>query len=218
MATVRVKICCISSPEEARLAVSFGASALGLVGPMPSGPGVIDDDLIAVIARQAPPAVATFLLTSETDAIAIVRHQQKVGTNTVQMVDALASGDYATIRQALHGVKLVQVIHVTGEASIDEALAVAPHVDAILLDSGNPNLAVKELGGTGRVHNWDISRTIRERVPVPVFLAGGLHAGNVQAAVEAVEPFGIDLCSGVRTAGRLDPFKLEQFFKAVQRL
>jgi len=211
---IRIKICCISSLEEARLAVSFGASALGLVGQMPSGPGVIPDELIARIARHAPPGVATFLLTSETDAAAIIRHQQSVGANTVQIVDALQSGVYEDIRQALSGVKLVQVIHVTGPESIDEAQRIAPEVDAILLDSGNPNLQIKELGGTGRTHNWEISRKIRETAGKPVFLAGGLHAGNVRAAIEAVEPFGLDVCSGVRTEGRLDPRKLEAFFKA----
>lgn len=212
---MRVKISCISSIEEARTAVSFGAHALGLVGHMPSGPGVISDELIAEIARHAPPAVATFLLTSETDAEAVVRHHRMAGTNTIQIVDALKSGTYADIRAALPGVKLVQVIHVTDESSLDEALAVAPQVDAILLDSGNPNLAVKELGGTGRVHNWQISRKIRDAVPAPIFLAGGLRPDNVRAAMEAVEPFGLDLCSGVRTDGRLDPYKLEAFFKAV---
>ncbi|MCB0545653.1 MAG: phosphoribosylanthranilate isomerase, partial [Saprospiraceae bacterium] len=119
--TPRIKICCISSLEEARMAVEFGAAALGLVGHMPSGPGVISDDLIATIARSAPPAVATFLLTSETDAGAVITHQQKVSTSTVQIVDALATGTYADIRAALPGIKLVQVIHVTDEASVDEA-------------------------------------------------------------------------------------------------
>ena len=142
----RIKICCISSLEEARLAVQFGASALGLVGQMPSGPGVISDDLIFEIARQVPPPIGTFLLTSETDAQAIIQHQKKVNTNTVQIVDALESGTYAEIRRTLAGVKLVQVIHVTGEESLDEAQRIAPEVDALLLDSGNPNLAVKELG------------------------------------------------------------------------
>lgn len=210
----RIKICCISSVEEARLAVRFGASALGLVGPMPSGPGIITDEQIHVIARSAPPAVATFLLTSETDAQTIIRHHQRVLTNTVQIVDALQSGTYAEIRQALGGVKLVQVIHVTGEESLDEAQRIAPEVDAILLDSGNPNLAVKELGGTGRTHNWIISRRIVESVQVPVFLAGGLRPDNVRAAIEAVQPFGLDLCSGVRTEGKLDERKLEAFFRA----
>ena len=212
---VRVKICCISSEVEARLAIRAGASALGLVGAMPSGPGVIDDALIARIALQVPPHIATFLLTSETDAAAIIRHQQRVSTNTIQIVDALQKGSYAEIRQALPGVKLVQVIHVTGEASLDEAQRLAPEVDALLLDSGNPNLTVKELGGTGRVHNWTISRRICASVPVPVFLAGGLRPENVRAAIEAVEPFGLDLCSGVRTDGQLDERKLDLFFQAI---
>ena len=216
--TPRIKICCISSLEEAQTAIRFGASALGLVGRMPSGPGVIADDLISAIARQVPPPVGTFLLTSETDAEAIIQHQKKVHTNTVQIVDALRSGTYTEIRQSLGPVKLVQVIHITGEESIDEARRIAPEVDAILLDSGNPNLAVKELGGTGRTHNWQISRRIVESVSVPVFLAGGLHSGNVRAAIEAVQPFGLDLCSGVRTNGKLDPVKLELFFTAVSKL
>lgn len=210
----RIKICCISSIEEARLAVGFGASALGLVGKMPSGPGVISDEMIFEIARNAPPPIGTFLLTSETDAQAIIQHQKKVKTNTVQIVDALQTGTYAEIRGALSGVKLVQVIHVTGEESIEEAARIAAEVDAILLDSGNPNLAVKELGGTGRTHNWALSRRIVESVQVPVFLAGGLRPDNVRAAIETVQPFGLDLCSGVRTEGRLDPFKLEKFFHA----
>ncbi len=213
----RVKICCISSEREARQAVWYGASALGLVGAMPSGPGVISDEQIRDIARRVPPPVATCLLTSETRAVEIIRHQQRVQTNTLQIVDALAEGTYQEIRNALPGVKLVQVIHVVNEASVDEALAIDDQVDALLLDSGNPNLAVKELGGTGRVHNWQLSRRIREQASRPIFLAGGLHAGNVQEAIEAVAPFGLDLCSGVRTDGQLDVKKLEAFFAAVER-
>ena len=212
---VRVKICCISSPDEARMAIRYGASALGLVGPMPSGPGIISDEEIAAIAKLIPPPIATFLLTSETDADAIVAHQRRVNTNTVQLVDALQSGEYAQIRAALPGIRLVQVIHVIDEKSVDEALQIAPHVDALLLDSGNPNLAVKELGGTGRVHNWALSRQIREQSPVPIFLAGGLHPDNVRQAIDAVDPFGLDLCSGVRTNGKLDEAKLKAFMRVV---
>ena len=199
------------------MAIRCGAAALGLVGAMPSGPGVISDEQIRTIAQEVPPPVATFLLTSESSAAAIIRHQQQVQTNTLQMVDALAEGAYQEIRVALPGVKLVQVIHVVDEASVDEALALAEQVDALLLDSGNPNLAVKELGGTGRVHNWQLSRQIREQVSKPIFLAGGLHADNVREAIETVEPFGLDLCSGVRTEGELDRRKLEAFFEAVEK-
>ena len=211
----RVKICCISSVEEAQMAIKYGADALGLVGHMPSGPGVIGDELIAKIAQSVAPPISTFLLTSETDAQAIIEHHKKVNTTTIQIVDALSSGTYQQIKAALPSVKLVQVIHVIDEKSVEEAVKVAQFVDAILLDSGNPNLKVKELGGTGRTHNWTISRQIRDAIGIPLFLAGGLNAENVKKAMEVVEPFGLDLCSSVRTNGQLDTAKLETFFKAV---
>ena len=211
---IRVKICCISSENEADLAVSAGASALGLVGKMPSGPGPIPDELIRTIAAAVPPPVATFLLTSSQSASGIVEHHHRTKTNTIQIVDELHGRDYATIREALPNVKLVQVVHVVGEASVDEAAELAEFVDAILLDSGNPSLAVKELGGTGRRHDWKLSRKIVETCGKPVFLAGGLNPDNVREAIDLVQPFGVDICSGVRTDGLLDPQKLEKFFAA----
>ncbi len=132
----------------------------------------------------------------------------------MQIVDRLLHGTYAELRAGMPGVAVVQVIHVKGTESIGEADEVAPHVDAVLLDSGNPTLAAKELGGTGRVHDWRISRQIRERLDVPVFLAGGLRADNVAAAIEAVRPYGIDVCSGVRSNDRLDAAKLREFVSA----
>lgn len=196
----------------------MGASALGLVSEMPSGPGPIREELIREIAAQIPPAVASFLLTSLQDAAAIVEQQRRCGVNTIQIVDRLERGRYEEMRARMPGVSLVQVVHVTGEESLDEALRAAPHVNAILLDSGNPSLAVKELGGTGRRHDWAVSRRIREQASVPVFLAGGLRAENAREAVETVGPFGLDVCSGVRTGGRLDERKLSAFFSELARL
>jgi len=213
MSRTRVKICCISSPEEAQLAIAYGADALGLVGPMPSGPGIIDDALIRQITKTVPPPIATFLLTSETDAQAIILHHRNVQTTTIQIVDELKSGMYTDLRQALPAVKLVQVVHVENESALDYSLQIEKHIDAILLDSGKPASGI--LGGTGNTHNWSISRQIVEQVKVPVFLAGGLQAENARRAIEEVKPFGLDLCSGVRTNGQLDPGKLEAFFKQV---
>ncbi|HZQ69314.1 MAG TPA: phosphoribosylanthranilate isomerase [Terriglobales bacterium] len=214
--TPRVKICCISSLEEAALAIELGASALGLVSQMPSGPGVISEALITEIAASVPPAVATFLLTSKQDAHEIVKQQRSCRTNCIQICDRLTSGTYRNLRDALPGISLIQVIHVTGRESIGEAVQLSPHVDAILLDSGNQSLAVKELGGTGRIHDWTLSREIRERISIPMFLAGGLTAGNVQQAIRDVGPFGLDVCSGVRTDGKLDRSKLQAFFDAIK--
>jgi phosphoribosylanthranilate isomerase len=211
----RIKICCISSIEEARIAAEAGASALGLVGLMPSGPGVISDELIFQIAKTVPLPLATFLLTSETSVIEIIKHHQRTQTNTIQLVDALSRDSYKELREALPGIKLVQVIHVLDEGSVAEAIEISGLVDAILLDSGNPNLPIKELGGTGRIHDWTLSRKIRDSVNVPVFLAGGLNYENIRQAIDTVQPFGIDVCSGVRTNGKLDKEKLDLFIGEV---
>lgn len=212
----RVKICCISSVDEAMLAIEYGAAALGLVGHMPSGPGIISDELIKQIAEKVPPPIATFLLTSETKPQDIIAHYKKANTTTIQIVDELEKREYQTLRKELPNVKLVQVIHVTDESALKEALEISTYVDAILLDSGNPNLTVKELGGTGRIHNWEISRRIRQSIKIPLFLAGGINKDNVRQAIEVVQPFGLDLCSSVRTDGKLDPEKLRDFFNAVE--
>jgi phosphoribosylanthranilate isomerase len=213
-----VKICCIKSVAEARTAIAHGAAALGLVSHMPSGPGVISEDLIAEIAATVPPTVATFLLTALTDAEAIIAQHRRCRTSTVQLVDALTHGTHRDLRRALPGIQLVQVIHVRGEESVAEAAAVAPEVDFLLLDSGNPMLAVKELGGTGRTHNWAVSRRIVETCGRPVFLAGGLRPDNLASAHAQVRPHGFDLCSSVRTQDVLDEAKLAAFFAAVRAL
>lgn len=211
----RLKVCCISSLDEARLAMALGADALGLVGAMPSGPGVVDNATIRAIAAVVPPPVATFLLTSETQAEAIARHAEATGANTVQIVRHVEPSIYARLRARLPARKLVQVIHVEGPEALTLAADYAGVADALLLDSGRPGAAVAELGGTGRTHDWSLSRRIVETVTVPVFLAGGLQPGNVAQAVRAVRPFGVDLCSGVRTDGRLDATKLAAFRAAL---
>ena len=211
----RVKICCMGSIAEAWMAIRHGASAVGLVSAMPSGPGVIAESLIAEIAAKLPPAIGSFLLTCQTDPEKIIEQQKRLRVNTIQICDRLDTASYAVLRAALPGIALVQVIHVTGPESVTEAIAVAPFVDAILLDSGNQALPVKELGGTGRTHDWNLSLQIREAIDVPLFLAGGLKAENVAEAIRQVQPFGVDVCSGVRTDGKLDEDKLRRFFAAI---
>lgn len=211
----RVKICCINSIQEARLAIQYGASALGLVSEMPSGPGVIPEDLIAEIAAVVPPSISTFLLTSKQNTSAIIEQQRRCRTNVIQLCDRLKIGSYEELREAMPGIGIVQVIHVTKEEALEEAVDVASDVDGILLDSGNRALRVKELGGTGRTHDWSLSRRIRETVNTPIFLAGGLNPENVAEAIKKVQPFGVDVCSGVRTNGKLDEMKLSAFFNSV---
>ncbi len=210
-----MKICCIASIEEAWLAIKYGVSAVGLVSEMPSGPGPIPEYLIAKIAKVIPPSVSSFLLTSKQKPTEIIAQHGRCRTNVIQLVDRIKTEDYEQLREAMPGIGIVQVIHVTSEDAVDEAVEVAPRVNAILLDSGMLYLPVKQLGGTGRTHNWAISRQIRDKVNVPVFLAGGLTPSNVLDALNQVQPFGVDVCSGVRTENRLDGAKLSKFLKAV---
>ncbi len=214
----RIKVCCISNFEEAKLAMKYGANALGLLGPMPSGPGPISVSLIKEIAQNIHPGVSTFLLTSETTTEGIINMYKQTHTQVLQLVDEVENENvYLKLREELPHVKLVQVIHVTGEESLDEALRLAPYTDALLLDSGNPKLAVKELGGTGRVHDWKVSRTIVEQCGKPVFLAGGLNPSNVREAIDHVNPFGVDICSGLRLNGKLDEELVERFVNNVRQ-
>jgi phosphoribosylanthranilate isomerase len=211
----RIKICCIKSRAEADLAIQYGADAIGLVASMPSGPGVIEETLIRQIAEGIPPPVGSFLLTSSQDTGEIIRQQRFCRTDTIQLCDRLPHESYTALRSALPGVKLVQVLHVAGTEVIREARLIESHVDAILLDSGDPLAPVKVLGGTGRMHDWEISRALCRSITCPVFLAGGINADNVKEALSFVRPFGIDICSGVRTGDRLDEKKLDAFFNRI---
>jgi phosphoribosylanthranilate isomerase len=202
--------------DEAWLAINHGASALGFVSKMPSGPGPIEEELIARIVPRVPAGIATFLLTSETSAEPIIEQQRRTRVNTIQLVDAVERGAHDAMRKAMPGVSIVQVIHVTGRESVEEAVELSAKVDALLLDSGNPSLAVKELGGTGRVHDWKLSREIRDRASVPIYLAGGLNPSNAAEAITNVEPFALDVCSGLRTNGALDAAKVDAFMSAVR--
>jgi len=214
----RVKICCIRSVDEAMLAIRYGASALGLVADMPSGPGVIPEKLISEVASTVPPYVTSVLLTSRQNVDEIIEQHQRCGTNAIQIVDRLEHASYDELRKSLPGIDIIQVIHVIGEESIDEAIKIAPQVNGILLDSGNSNLEIKELGGTGRTHDWDLSKRIKDSIDKPLILAGGLNTENVADAIRQVEPYAVDVCSGVRTNNMLDEAKLCLFMDKVAKL
>ena len=214
----KVKICCIRNVEESNLAIKYGANAIGLVGPMPSGPGMIDNKMIKDIGSQTPSKISTFLLTSEVTAEGIINHHNKVSTSTIQMVDRVDIEVYEKLKIKLPNVDLVQVVHVLDEKSIEEAITVSKYVDYLLLDSGNPNKKIKEFGGTGRVHDWSLSKQIVKLSKIPVFLSGGLNPNNIKKAILQVKPYGVDLCTGVRTNSKLDEVKLKMFFEEINSL
>jgi phosphoribosylanthranilate isomerase len=211
-----IKICCISSIEEAKLALECGADLLGLVSSMPSGPGVIADDMVESIRNWIGFQARAVLLTSRTTAEAIGQQIDRHNPAVIQLCDDVEPDEVTALRYAFPGTAVMPVVHVRDDASVTEAMAKARNADALLLDSGNQSLAVKELGGTGRVHDWNLSRRITDSVDIPVFLAGGLNAGNVRSAIRTVQPAGVDVCSGVREGGILSRRLLADFIEAAR--
>jgi phosphoribosylanthranilate isomerase len=212
----RVKVCCIASIEEADIAIRAGADALGLVAAMPDGTGMLSDAQIAEIAAHARPAVCTFLLTSQVTAATISAHIRATQPTAVQIVcpiDPLEAAKLAVLEPL---VRRVQVVHVEGPEALNSISAYAPHANAFLLDSGRPNASTPVLGGTGKTHDWMVSADFARASPKRVFLAGGINAANVEEAIRQVRPYGLDLCSSVRSNGRLDGARLTAFMDAVR--
>ena len=214
---MRLKICCLQDEAELTVAIRHGADLVGFVGRGLSGPEVIDDDdRIGALADLVPPGVVSVLLTRLSEPGALVDQIRRTRVAAVQLCDFAPEAAWEAVREAFPAVRILQVVHVSGPEALDEATRVAPHVDALLLDSGTPTGPNPVYGGSGRTHDWAISARIVASVDKPVFLAGGLNADNVASAVSTVRPFGLDLCSGVRTGGRLDPDKLGAYVRAAR--
>jgi phosphoribosylanthranilate isomerase len=211
---LRVKICCMASIAEAEMAAAAGADMVGMVGPMPSGAGVIDLATARVIAEGAPPWVTPVLLSSGETAEAILADVDRCPVRCVQVVRHVAPEVHRSLARLRPGLRRIQAVHVEGPEALELIPAYAELADAFLLDSGRPGS--NELGGTGRVHDWRVSAEFVRRSPRPVFLAGGLRPENVAEAAATVRPFGVDLCSGVRTRNRLDADKLSAFMAAAR--
>ncbi|MEM7506915.1 MAG: phosphoribosylanthranilate isomerase [Pseudomonadota bacterium] len=212
---VKVKICCISSAEEASLARAAGADYLGLVGPMPSGPGTLElDEISAITARMSAEECACAVhLSAAEGAVELAAASRVTGARTLQIVRHVSVEVHRELALIAPDVTRWQVIHVEGTEAVEAISAYSPHVDGFLLDSGTPTIG--RLGGTGKVHDWSISRACVTATWRPVFLAGGLRPENVGEAIRAVRPHGVDICTGVRSDGMLDTQKLRRFLAAI---
>ena len=193
-----IKICCIQNDTEVEMAAAAGATHVGLVAAMPSGPGPIAADRIAEIVGAVPTGVTAVLLTAHTDADSIIEHARTTGVTAVQIVGEVPSDVRLSIKAAARSIDILQVVHVGGPEALEQAQPAAVGSDFVLLDSGRPSALVPELGGTGRTHDSAVSAQIVSRLDVPVFLAGGLGPENVAEAIRTVRPAGVDLCSGIR--------------------
>ncbi len=216
MARPRIKICCISSEDEVRVAVSGGADLLGFVAPPLGGLGVIPEDRIAELIPLVPPGCVAVLLTGHQDPADIAAQIHRTRPSAVQLVKATTAAARAGLQRTFPGVRFLQVVHVQGPESVDDAIAAAEHSDGLVLDSAVLGGDAPQLGATGNTHDWAVSARIVASVDVPVYLAGGLKATNVAEARRTVGSFGLDLCTGVRTDDVLDPSKVAAFVHAAQ--
>jgi phosphoribosylanthranilate isomerase len=214
---VKVKVCCIASPDEARLAVSFGVTAVGMVDETPSGEGRIPVETIAEIVQAVPRKTGTFVLTATTDVDRLEELYRTTGVNTVQLWDPLQPEEYERLREKAPGIFIAQSVHVMDDAALDTAREIARHVDALVLDSGNPEPPFRWQNPAGQTHDWELSRRVSEAIHLPILVAGGLTQDNVGQAIRIVRPYGVDVCSGVRKDGRLDQGLLVAFLEAVSR-
>src|SRR5262249_6130052 len=193
---VRVQIAGISSLDEALAAERAGADALGFTLRLPSG---VHDGLTEAKARdiiaQLPPFVVSVAITYEATARAAVELCRYLGVMAVQLHGDFPTGELRLIRAALPHLKLIRAVHVTGPDAIARAHALERHVDALILDTYDP---VSGRGGaTGKTHDWEVSRALVQAVRVPIILAGGLTPDNVATAIRRVEPWGVDVHTGV---------------------
>ncbi|MCB2200306.1 phosphoribosylanthranilate isomerase [bacterium] len=198
--------------------MAWGADALGLVASMPSGPGPIPEKEIARIAAEVPVGVSAVLLTSRTDPAEIIEQQRQTRTDSIQLCAWLEADAHVVLKRELPGIRLMQVVHVTGEESYTQAIQAAKSVHGLLLDTGAPKADTPVLGGTGKTHDWSISQRIVRDCNKPVYLAGGLNAGNVVEAIRKVRPWGVDICTGVRKDMLLDDQKLADYVRAVKSI
>jgi phosphoribosylanthranilate isomerase len=210
----RVKVCGNRSGRDVALAVAAGVDAVGLIcGLTHRSEDGLDAPRAAALARQVPPYVTTVLVTHLAAPDRILDLVDAVGPDLLQLHGEIEPDCTREVRRARPAIRIVQAVHVTGEAALTRAQRFEPHCDALLLDSRTAD----RLGGTGITHDWSLSRRIVDRARVPVILSGGLTDRNVIEAIRTVRPFAVDVNSGVDDpAGDKDPARLDRFVHAAQ--
>ena len=190
MSRIRLKLCGITSPAEARLAIAAGADAIGL-DPNADGLDMTPDEKIAAIAIATPPPVAAVLVTRALTAGAIAQQVDAAAATVVQIARPLDVSEYPGLKRILRGRKILQAVALKRADALEQAQAYAALADGLLLEAGDgPALA--------------LARRIVERVAVPVFLGGRLAPPDIGAVLAAVRPFGIDLRLPRDDAGQAD--------------
>ncbi len=211
---VKVKICGITNMNDALLAAEYGADFLGFIVDIEKSEDSLSRSVARDLIMQVPLEITPVMVTYLNKASDVVELARFVKPMAIQFHADITVGEIGKIRKALPKMKIIKAVHVTGEKAIDEAKKFEDYADYILLDSKSKG----KIGGTGKTHNWNISRKIVEKCKKPVILAGGLNPENVLDAVRIVKPFGVDVNSGVKSSPRKkDADKMERFIAEARK-
>lgn len=203
--SVKVKICGLTSVEDALWAAQAGADALGLIFHEPS-PRFVGLEAAAGIARTIPPHIVKVGVFVDAPEETVLRAIAACDLNLLQF-HGHESPEYCL----QFGLMSMKAFRIRDEASLQD-LSKYP-TDAWLLDS----YVADKPGGTGEKFNWDLARQA-QALGRPVFLAGGLTAENVAEAVRLVRPYAVDVSSGVELSpGKKDPEKVRAFIQSAKK-
>ncbi len=211
----RVKICGIKTLEDALAAAEAGADELGFHVGLTGARAPLEADNVAKIIAELPENVESVMVTSVTEAEQLIQLARKTGAQVIQLYGDATPETIGDVRKALPGIKVWKVLNVSDESSIEKAKEYQDSADAIALDTLNKETGVR--GGTGKTHDWNISKKIVESISIPVILAGGLNPENVADAVKTVHPYGLDVNSGVSNPdGSKNIEKVKAFVQAAK--
>ena len=205
----RIKVCGIMNQSDLAHAVIAGADAVGFVVEIDDSRHSISTGQAADLISQVPIYTKSVAVIAPVDVDEAVRLATQTKADVLQVHGSLAPKDLAELKSRVHQ-KLIAAV--AANKGGKEAMRFGMVVDAILLDT----MVNGKLGGTGSVHDWDLSAEIVRSLKVPVILAGGLHPGNVAAAIEKVRPYAVDVSSGLETDGKKDPQKILSFIREVR--
>lgn len=198
----RVKICGLRTHADLEIAIEAGADAVGVISNVPvDSPRAVPIETARELVTETPPFVTSVLVTMPTDADAALDLIETVSPDAVQLHGPLATDAVARIATSHPVISAIDV------DETDEIEASADVVDAIILDSTDEHGA----GGTGRTTDWERARAHVAALDVPVVLAGGLTPDNVASAIAHVEPYAVDVASGVEGDDGKDAAAVNRF-------
>ena len=193
MRSVRVKICGITREEDLAVAVAAGADAVGFLVGVPSSPRNLTLERAEMLLKQVPIFVDSVVVTAPQNINGLVEICEGLKPTAIQ-IHGKKNFVASEIRERIKDTRLIKTIYVKASNLNGTFIEDLKTFDAVLLDSFTKG----QYGGTGRVHDWNLSRQIKEAVaPLPVILAGGLKPENVKEAILTVQPYAVDVASGV---------------------